>query len=595
MADWIKPCNPQNYRIVDALRELRKIDYSWNPGISVGDFVYIYISRRGNQVIRFKCRVNKTGLAENEIDDVAYVINQGNLPGGDKMEIEVIEEYPERDSRYSLNALREHGLESNLQSDYKLDNHPSVKEYLDSLSGTRIAYQNDSNGPNSVQKDDEAHQQKQEGPMVEYQNPLSKVLLKSKNFILHGAPGTGKTYLAKQIAVDIITDGASTDYDSLTEEQKRQIEFVQFHPSYDYSDFVEGLRPRINVADDTLGFDLKDGIFKSFVARARENYENSEKSDDEFNKVSSVQDAMTEFFSDVLSEENFGMTFGTKKNKFIIKSVDDNRIEIFIPDNDVSNKLYLKMDEIRKLLESDKKFEKVGDVADFFNKKYLAQGHSYELAIYKEIKKKLKSAPKSDKKQKEKKEYVFIIDEINRGEISKIFGELFFAIDPGYRGRAGEISTQYSSLHSDPSEKFYIPDNLYIIGTMNDIDRSVDSFDFAMRRRFRFIEIKADKNVGMLDVLGPQRDEAVRRMRALNAKIKDTPDLNENYQIGAAYFLKLKERISFDQLWEDYLKPLLEEYIRGMNDEEEIMRDFERAYGYPERQAEAANDAQNQG
>ena len=96
------------------------------------------------------------------------------------------------------------------------------------------------------------------------------------------------------------------------------------------------------------------------------------------------------------------------------------------------------------------------------------------------------------------KKYIFIIDEINRGEISKIFGELFFAIDPGYRGRAGEISTQYANLHADPDEKFYIPENVYIIGTMNDIDRSVDSFDFAMRRRFRFVELRADERLEML-------------------------------------------------------------------------------------------------
>lgn len=85
---------------------------------------------------------------------------------------------------------------------------------------------------------------------------------------------------------------------------------------------------------------------------------------------------------------------------------------------------------------------------------------------------------------------MFIIDEINRGEISKIFGELFFSIDPGYRGHKEGVYTQYANLHENPEEKFYIPNNVYIIGTMNDIDRSVDTFDFAMRRRFTFLEIK---------------------------------------------------------------------------------------------------------
>lgn len=293
-----------------------------------------------------------------------------------------------------------------------------------------------------------------------YRNGFSHMLIESKNLIFRGAPGTGKSYLAREIAADIISDGYFDDYTLLTDEQKKQVEFVQFHPSYDYSDFVEGLRPKLN-ADGSMGFTLQDGIFKKFVARARVNYEN-------------------------------------------------------------------------------------------------AQGSTETL-----------------------KKYIFIIDEINRGEISKIFGELFFAIDPGYRGRAGEISTQYSNLHSDPDEKFYIPENLYIIGTMNDIDRSVDSFDFAMRRRFRFVELKADKNLEMLASLENEelKNEAIGRMGDLNKAIAGVEDLNENYQIGAAYFLKLKT-LSFDQLWTDYLQPLLQEYVRGMYDEERLMDRFAKAYGY---------------
>lgn len=304
-----------------------------------------------------------------------------------------------------------------------------------------------------------------------YRNGFSHMLLEAKNLIFRGAPGTGKSYLAKEIAADIVSDGYFDDYTLLTDEQKKQVEFVQFHPSYDYSDFVEGLRPKLN-ADGTMGFTLQDGIFKKFVARARENYEN-------------------------------------------------------------------------------------------------AQGSTETL-----------------------KKYIFIIDEINRGEISKIFGELFFAIDPGYRGRAGEISTQYSNLHSDPDEKFYIPENLYIIGTMNDIDRSVDSFDFAMRRRFRFVELKADERLEMLASLENEelKNEAIGRMGDLNKAIAGVEDLNENYQIGAAYFLKLKT-LSFDQLWTDYLQPLLQEYVRGMYDEEGLMDRFAKAYGYQRPVRGDANEA----
>jgi len=179
------------------------------------------------------------------------------------------------------------------------------------------------------------------------------------------------------------------------------------------------------------------------------------------------------------------------------------------------------------------------------------------------------------------KKYIFIIDEINRGEISKILGELFFSIDPGYRGKSGEVATQYSNMHTDPNEKFYIPENVYIIGTMNDIDRSVDSFDFAMRRRFRFVEVRAEDTQDMLESLEDEelKTEAIARMDKLNAEIIRVADLNENYQIGASYFLKLKV-LGFDDLWTDYLQPLLQDYVRGLNDEEECMRRFAKAYGY---------------
>ena len=330
-----------------------------------------------------------------------------------------------------------------------------------------------------------------------YQNPYSSMLIESKNLIFRGAPGTGKSYLAKEIAADVISDGYFDDYTLLTDEQKQQVEFVQFHPSYDYSDFVEGLRPKVN-DDGTMGFELQDGIFKRFVARARKNYEDSQKSRETAEK---------------------------------------------------------------------------------------------ELAGQKAI------SSRTSAKQEKLKKYIFIIDEINRGEISKIFGELFFSIDPGYRGRAGEISTQYANLHADPDEKFYIPENVYIIGTMNDIDRSVDSFDFAMRRRFRFVELKADECLEMLASLEDEEleAEAIRRMSALNKEILNVEDLNENYQIGASYFLKLKT-LDFDQLWTDYLQPLLQEYIRGMYDEQGIMSRFARAYGYQKPNRGDANEyTQDQG
>ena len=422
-----------------------------------------------------------------------------------------------------------------------------------------------------------------------YRNPFSSMLIESKNLIFRGAPGTGKSYLAKEIATDIISNGYYENYTSLTDEQKKQVEFVQFHPSYDYSDFVEGLRPKVN-DDGTMGFELQDGIFKKFVARARKNYEDSQKSKETIEKEVSVQEAMTEFFSNIeLGVDVFKTING---NEFTITGVDDKHIYISIPGNASVNRLTLKSDEIRRMLESGLKFERIKDLTTFFGKTFANQEYSYDFAIYKAIKAKKSVGSKTKAKPEELKKYIFIIDEINRGEISKIFGELFFAIDPGYRGRAGEISTQYSNLHSDPDEKFYIPENVYIIGTMNDIDRSVDSFDFAMRRRFRFVELRADERLEMLASLENEEleAEAIRRMTALNKEIASVEDLNENYQIGASYFLKLKT-LNFDQLWTDYLQPLLQEYIQGMYDEEGLMNRFAKAYGYKKPTEGDANEA----
>ena len=427
-----------------------------------------------------------------------------------------------------------------------------------------------------------------------YRNPFSSMLIESKNLIFRGAPGTGKSYLAKEIAADIISNGYFDDYTLLTDEQKKQVEFVQFHPSYDYSDFVEGLRPKVN-GDGTMGFELQDGIFKKFVARARKNFEDSQKSKETVEKELSVQEAMSEFFAGLeLGVDTFKTING---NEFTIISVDDSHINISIPGNATVNKLALNLDEVRKMLESGLKFDKIKDITTFFGKTFATQAYSYDFAIYKAIKAKKSTASKIKARQADLKKYIFIIDEINRGEISKIFGELFFAIDPGYRGRAGEISTQYSNLHADPDEKFYIPENVYIIGTMNDIDRSVDSFDFAMRRRFRFVELRADERLEMLASLENEEleAEAIRRMAALNKEIAAVEDLNENYQIGASYFLKLKT-LDFDQLWTDYLQPLLQEYIHGMYDEEGIMNRFAKAYGYQSSSRGDLNEAaQDQG
>ena len=386
-------------------------------------------------------------------------------------------------------------------------------------------------------------------------HPLSNILLQSKNLILRGAPGTGKTYLAKEIAKEL-TDG-----------NEDQIGFVQFHPSYDYTDFVEGLRPVSN-GDGAIEFKLQDGIFKDFCQKAKEaqligGQDNFDEAWDSYLAYINNSDEKEYFtkgsYLSVNSKQNLSVNYDKGTSGW---SLSRNYVYELYKDPNYEEQEYYKS-EGKKVLETLKK--------RFGLKDYVSP-----------------TEIDTDKK------FVFIIDEINRGEISKIFGELFFSIDPGYRGEKGSVSTQYANLH-ETDEKFYIPENVYIIGTMNDIDRSVDTFDFAMRRRFRFIEVTAESQLGMLDdALGDKAEEAKARLRNLNAKIEKVQELNSHYHVGPSYFLKLEE-VDFDYelLWSDYLKPLLEDYLRGSYEEDEILNTLKKAYDLTNQQDIGDDDAVN--
>ena len=385
-----------------------------------------------------------------------------------------------------------------------------------------------------------------------FRHQLTQSLLKSPNLILRGAPGTGKTRLAKDIAKE------------LTNGNKDQIGFVQFHPSYDYTDFVEGLRPVSN-GDGTIEFKLEDGIFKKFCQKAKEAQKTG--GQDNFEETwAKLTDAINEKQGQYLfprssvpaslnSQGNvkFDSPVATKENVYLLYKGEET---------------HLKYQTYHKIVLDHMK-------------------ESYGLCDY--------VSPTNDTDKK----FVFIIDEINRGEISKIFGELFFSIDPGYRGEKGSVSTQYANLH-ETDEKFYIPDNVYIIGTMNDIDRSVDTFDFAMRRRFRFVEVTAESRLHILDEeLGEDAKEAKIRLRNLNAAIENVQELNSHYHIGPSYFLNLKD-VDFDYelLWSDYLKPLLEDYVRGSYEEFETLETLKKAFDLTnnertEPQDTGDNDADN--
>ncbi len=448
---------------------------------------------------------------------------------------------------------------------------------------------------------------------------LKELLKASHNLILHGAPGTGKTYLAKKIAKEM---GAETD-------------FVQFHPSYDYTDFVEGLRPK-KVGSDEIGFELKGGVFKEFCKKALKNLQDSEKSEEELQKEKTLDEKMENFLAAAIEKEETDdkekYSFETATgNGFNIIEINETSIRIEIPNNPKVKELLLQKSDLMKLLTFDGKIENGGCLKTIFNHKWRTQQDSYLFALYDEIQKQKDESSSSEKVEKvQKKDYVFIIDEINRGEMSKIFGELFYAVDPGYRvtGKAlkkhksGDeklftIRTQYANLEKDGNEfdnalnitdlndfgHFFVPENVYIIGTMNDIDRSVDTMDFAFRRRFAFKEIKANENFEMLDALPEDvRSKAINRMKNLNAAIENEKigGLSSAYHIGGAYFKKLEECNNvkklegcdnvFKTLWTLHLEGLLREYLRGQEDASGKLDKLKEAYN---NEAELKSDSQN--
>ena len=429
-----------------------------------------------------------------------------------------------------------------------------------------------------------------------------KLLKCNYNLILTGAPGTGKTYMARAIA----------------EKMGAEWELVQFHPSYDYTDFVEGLRPIKE--GETLGFQRKDGVFKEFCKEAIKNLEDSNKTKDELEEERSFTDKYNELIDKIEEGEINELELRTGVKMKIVKVSDFNNIILRSLETDSERTYTVSFDRLMKLAKafpSARSFNRISNISEEIRNVIGGCNASAYWAVLNELYKYERNdisyiANVPDRMTAtyvaqspnvvRRKPFVFIIDEINRGEISKIFGELFFSIDAGYRGEKGRVETQYQNLVPEEdvfSKGFYIPENVYIIGTMNDIDRSVESMDFAMRRRFAWKEITAKSRQSMLDddeawgANGKPSDSVIaemkNRMDNLNAAIidqygeeeysnKDRIGLSKAYQIGAAYFLKYALYNNFEELWTNHLEGLLYEYLRGKTNVEEKIERLHQAY-----------------
>lgn len=417
------------------------------------------------------------------------------------------------------------------------------------------------------------------------------LLESNKNIIFHGAPGTGKTYLAKQIAKQMIF-GFVKDDSEMSEAEKKLFDkhfvFVQFHPSYDYTDFVEGLRPVKNSELNQINFERKDGVFKAFCKRALKDFKDLQKTNEnlkeEYSFVSAFSDLCEKYRTGEISE----ITLRDNNYSMIINGINDEATVLYLKTKNSDKQYTISSNRLSKLAEKFKTIEDLDSISNIYKSitEIIGGCHSsgYWATLRKiyEIKEEQKIEPNikvEDLREFKDKPFIFLIDEINRGELSKIFGELFYCVDAGYRGEKGKIATQYQNLIEDYDEYengFFIPENVYIIGTMNDIDRSVECMDFAMRRRFTFIEITAAESAENMNLC----EESKKRMKNLNDTIEEI-GLTSSFHIGASYFKTAEDNakdgeIDYKSLWKLNFKPLLQEYLRG-NDMRKI-EELEKAY-----------------
>ncbi|ECR2144035.1 AAA family ATPase, partial [Campylobacter jejuni] len=363
------------------------------------------------------------------------------------------------------------------------------------------------------------------------------------NQILYGPPGTGKTYHTIDKALEIISKEEKIQIPSEDDRINRkklfdeyvkngQIVFTTFHQSYGYEEFVEGIKPHIDSEENSkeIKYEIKDGIFKELCEKALENRDSIKN----FN-----------FYIDKLKEKvkiddnNPEKYFELPNTKYSIQYRNGKTFRIKFDDMSKNHKDYpVSIDNIEKLY-------KTSNIDEIYNSAYVRAILNY-----------LKLQGLEDYKEKDEKvnlPYIIIIDEINRGNVSKIFGELITLIEASKRiGEKEElkVTLPYSG------EKFGVPKNVYIIGTMNTADRSITSLDTALRRRFEFIEMMPDVSKLSMDCEGINLQEL---LKAINTRIEYLLDREKT--IGHAFFIGVENLNDLKKVFQNKIIPLLQEYF----------------------------------
>ncbi|EOC3120251.1 AAA family ATPase [Campylobacter coli] len=390
-------------------------------------------------------------------------------------------------------------------------------------------------------------------------------MLKStlSNQILYGPPGTGKTYHTIDKALEILgenlksRDEKKAKFDEYV--KNGQIVFITFHQSYGYEEFVEGIKPMMSNGANSreLKYEIKDGVFKDICNKALENYENSNLNTEELREKIELREKVEKFLNRLL-ETNEPIS-KTKGGNFFINSFNNNTIEIYSEDVERFDGVFkLSLSTFITLLKSNIEFNSAVEMfKKVFDRDYADRTHTYYFNLVNKFKEYEKQAVLKTEDNKissnSLNSYIIIIDEINRGNVSKIFGELITLIEPSKRiGESEElkVTLPYSG------KKFGVPKNVYILGTMNTADRSITSLDTALRRRFEFVEMIPDVSKLSDNCEGVDLQKL---LEAINTRIEYLLDREKT--IGHAFFIGVENLEDLKKVFQNKIIPLLQEYF----------------------------------
>ncbi|EAJ1293934.1 AAA family ATPase [Campylobacter jejuni] len=392
------------------------------------------------------------------------------------------------------------------------------------------------------------------------QSENEKILIENQNIplnqILYGPPGTGKTYHTIDKALEILgenlenRDEKKAKFDEYV--KNGQIVFTTFHQSYGYEEFVEGIKPRIDSKENSkeVEYEIKDGIFKELCKKALDNYKVSLLTQEEFVKSEDLENKIEIFLDELVDQQKFIEKI--QSGGFKLEEYNE---KYRIITDDTNANLYLNLEIFKTLLENKDKIINGRSIKQILNNKHRRQIDSYYFQLVKLFKEREQDY-KVDNNPSEKPElkpYIIIIDEINRGNVSKIFGELITLIEASKRiGEKEElkVTLPYSG------KEFGVPKNVYIIGTMNTADRSITSLDTALRRRFEFIEMMPDVSKLSMDCEGINLQEL---LKAINTRIEYLLDREKT--IGHAFFVSVENLEDLKKVFQNKIIPLLQEYF----------------------------------